>query len=72
MTDPSIAGVGMSQFERASNRSITDLADTATVRALDDADVRPDEVSSVHVGNMAAEAFNDRTGFANTHAERCS
>lgn len=58
----------MTQFERACDRSITELADTAAIRALDDADVCPDEVTSVHVGNMAAEAFNDRTGLANALA----
>uniref|UniRef100_UPI00374D7EBB thiolase family protein n=1 Tax=Natronococcus roseus TaxID=1052014 RepID=UPI00374D7EBB len=55
----------MTAFTGSDDRSIAELLETAAERALDDADVEPDAVDSVHVGNMAAEAFNNTSGLAN-------
>ncbi|WP_449560128.1 thiolase family protein [Natronococcus roseus] len=60
-----VPGVGMTAFTGSDDRSIAELLETAAERALDDADVEPDAVDSVHVGNMAAEAFNNTSGLAN-------
>lgn len=62
---PAIAGVGMTRFQSADERSIGELLTAAAERALADADCDPSTVDSVHVGNMAAEAFNERSGLAN-------
>ncbi|AHG01221.1 acetyl-CoA acyltransferase (plasmid) [Halostagnicola larsenii XH-48] len=63
--DVFISGVGMVPFESASGSSTLDLAERVAWTALDDADIEPDGVESVHVGNMAAEAFDRRTGIEN-------
>lgn len=55
----------MTAFASAADRSLLDLLLVAAERALDDADRDPAGVDSVHVGNMAAEAFNARSGLAN-------
>ncbi|ELY96268.1 acetyl-CoA C-acyltransferase [Natrialba taiwanensis DSM 12281] len=60
-----LPGVGMTAFEAADDRSLLALLETAAERALRDAAVDATEIDSVHVGNMAAEAFNDRSGLAN-------
>ncbi|MDZ5809949.1 thiolase family protein [Halorubrum sp. AD140] len=65
---PAIAGVGMTAFTGTADRSLLDLLFVAAERALDDAERDPADVDSVHVGNMAAEAFNDRSGLANALA----
>lgn len=65
MTDAAVTGVGMTRFESGSSRSALELAERAAWRALSDADVEPGAVTSVHVGNMAAEAFEARTGIQN-------
>lgn len=62
---PVIRGVGMTAFSDADDRSLPALLGTATERALRDAAVEPANIGSVHVGNMAAEAFNERSGLAN-------
>ncbi|WP_275542420.1 thiolase family protein [Halorubrum sp. Hd13] len=62
---PAITGAGMTAFATADDRSLLDLLLVAAERALDDADRDPADVDSVHVGNMAAEAFNRRSGLAN-------
>ncbi|WP_345780158.1 thiolase C-terminal domain-containing protein [Halorubrum laminariae] len=62
---PGIAGVGMTEFASADDRSLVDLLLTAAERALSDAERDASAVDSVHVGNMAAEAFNERSGLAN-------
>lgn len=61
----SVAGVGMTQFRGESEASIDELMGTAATAALTDADREPSAVGSVHVGNMAAESFNRRSGLAN-------
>lgn len=55
----------MTRFETASSSSALELAERAAWRALSDAAVEPTDVTSVHVGNMAAEAFEGRTGLEN-------
>ncbi|WP_137290576.1 thiolase family protein [Natronorubrum halophilum] len=65
MTDAFVTGVGMTRFESESTNSALELAERAAWRALSDAAVEPGDVTSVHVGNMAAEAFEERTGIEN-------
>ncbi len=55
----------MTAFASADDRSLPELLLAATERALGDAASGPAGVDSVHVGNMAAEAFNARSGLAN-------
>lgn len=54
----------MTTFRGDGDRPVSALAETAVERALADADVAADAVTSVHVGNMAAEAFEGRSGLA--------
>lgn len=63
--DPSIRGVGLTAFSSSDDRPLLELLRTASERALEDAEIDPAAVDSVHVGNMAAEAFNNRSGLAN-------
>ncbi|WP_121743307.1 thiolase C-terminal domain-containing protein [Natronorubrum halophilum] len=65
MTDAFVTGVGMTRFESESSSAVLELAERAAWRALSDAAVEPKDVTSVHVGNMAAEAFAERTGIEN-------
>ena len=67
---PAIAGVGMTEFASADGRPLIDLLLAAAERALDDAECDASAVDSVHVGNMAAEAFNERSGLANALTEQ--
>jgi len=62
---PAITGAGMTAFATADDRSLLELLLVAAERALGDAGRDPAGVNSVHVGNMAAEAFNERSGLAN-------
>ncbi len=62
---PTITGVGMTVFTNKDERPLLELLTTAADRALDDADVIPTNIDSLHVGNAAAEAFNRRSGLAN-------
>ncbi|MFC3959170.1 thiolase C-terminal domain-containing protein [Halovivax cerinus] len=55
----------MTPFESESGDGGVALAERAARRAIDDADVQPDSIDSVHVANMAAEAFEARTGIQN-------
>lgn len=64
-TDVFIRGVGMTPFENEQSATALELAEQAAWSALEDADVPPDIIDSVHVGNMAAEAFEQRTGIEN-------
>jgi acetyl-CoA C-acetyltransferase len=61
----SLGGVGMTRFRSEADGSIHELLETAAARALDDAGVAGHELDSVHVGNMAGEAFNSRSGLHN-------
>lgn len=63
--EPRISGVGMTTFRKADDRPLLELFGIAAERALSDAGVDPSSLDSVHVGNMAAEAFNARSGLAN-------
>lgn len=63
-----LTGVGMTTFANADDRSLLELLAVAAGRALEDADRRADELDAVYVGNMAAEAFNGRSGLANALA----
>ncbi|QLG28322.1 thiolase family protein [Halorarum halophilum] len=62
---PTVAGVGMTPFESETDDRLLDLVERAALAALADADVTPTELDAVVVGNMAAEAFTDRSGLAN-------
>lgn len=55
----------MTTFRGEDDRPLPELLGVAADRALVDAGFEPREIDSVHVGNMAAEAFNDRSGLAN-------
>ncbi len=55
----------MTTFQTDATVSIHELMEHAAERALRDADYETDAVTSVHVGNMAAEEFNQRSGLAN-------
>ena len=68
MTAVHVGGVGMTPFESTAGGSVGDLLETAANRAVDDAGIDPGELTSIHVGNMAAEAFNRRSGLANALA----
>ncbi len=63
--DVSITGVGMTRFESDGSANTLELAERVAWDALDDAGVSPGAVESVHVGNMAAEALDSRTGLEN-------
>ncbi|WP_245977795.1 thiolase family protein [Halopiger aswanensis] len=63
-----VPGVGMTAFQTAADRSLLDLLVAAAERALEDGGLDSDDIDSVHVGNMAAEAFNDVSGLANALA----
>lgn len=65
MSTVGVAGVGMTAFESDATGSALELAETAVWRALSDADCAPESLTSIHVGNMAAEAFERRTGIEN-------
>ncbi|WP_459807782.1 thiolase C-terminal domain-containing protein [Halopiger thermotolerans] len=66
----SIAGVGMTAFVNADDRSLLQLLATAADRAMSDAAIEQEDVDTLHIGNMAAEAFNDRSGLGNALAGR--
>ena len=55
----------MTRFAREHDASAVELAERAAWRALSDAGLSPMSLESVHVGNMAAEAFAERTGIEN-------
>jgi len=65
MTGVYIAGAGMTRFERTADASLLSLAATGATKALADADIQPSAVSSLHVGNMLAEATETQAGLAN-------
>lgn len=62
---PVICGVGMTTFSTADDRPLDELLRFASEQALRDADLDSSAIDSVHVGNMAAEAFNEQSGIAN-------
>ncbi|MDJ1433707.1 thiolase family protein [Halostagnicola sp. A-GB9-2] len=63
--DVSITGVGMTRFESDAQASTLELAERVAWDALEDAEIDSSAVESVHVGNMAAEALDSRTGLEN-------
>lgn len=65
---PAITGVGMTPFAKCADEPVTGLLTTAAERALADADAAPGDVDSLLVGNMAAEAFANRSGLVNALA----
>lgn len=67
---PSIAGVGMTSFTKKDERPLLELLTVAADRALTDAAAPSESIDSIHVGNAAAEAFNDRSGLGNALASR--
>lgn len=62
--DITVSGVGMTRFGQDGDRTVSDLITTALDRAFEDATVAEEAVTSVHVGNMAAEAFDRTSGLA--------
>ncbi|USZ78422.1 thiolase family protein (plasmid) [Halorussus vallis] len=58
----------MTRFRSAADESVGELLETAAERALDDAGVSPAALTSLHVGNAGAEAFNRRSGLQNALA----
>ena len=60
-----IAGVGMTPFSSADDRSLLGLLEAAAEKSVEDAGLDRSAVDTVIVGNMAAEAFNRRSGLAN-------
>lgn len=60
-----IAGVGMTRFSSADDRPLRELLEVASEKSLTDADIDRSAIDTVIVGNMAAEAFNRRSGLAN-------
>ena len=60
-----VAGVGMTRFASTDDRSLLELLETASETAIEDADLDRSTIDTVIVGNMAAEAFNRRSGLAN-------
>ena len=65
MTGVTIPGVGMTRFTGASDRSLVELAATAANRSLADAGYGPDDVSSLHVGNVLGDALGLQAGLGN-------
>lgn len=57
MNEIEIRGVGMSEFGRFPDLTLTDLARTAVVRALADADVRPTAIDEAYVSNSLGGAL---------------
>lgn len=55
----------MTPFVDEADESLPTLLETAATRALSDADIEPPELDLIVVGNMAGEAFVDRSGLAN-------
>lgn len=68
MTNVDIAGVGMTEFQSQADASVVELAATAAQRALDDAGVDPETISSLHVGNALSDALGTQTGIGNALA----
>ncbi|QLG64125.1 thiolase C-terminal domain-containing protein [Halorarum salinum] len=58
----------MTPFAGRHDRSLRSLLEDAAERALADAALAPSAVDSIHVGNMAAEAFTGRSGLGNSLA----
>jgi acetyl-CoA C-acetyltransferase/acetyl-CoA acyltransferase len=63
-----IGGTGMTRFSSDADADVRTLLERAATRALDDAGVAGHELDAVHVGNMAAEAFEDLSGLHNALA----
>ncbi|MFC3476782.1 thiolase family protein [Halobacterium litoreum] len=66
--DVRIAGAGMTPFSGDADADVRTLLERAATRALDDAGVDGSAVDAVHVGNMAAEAFEEVSGLHNALA----
>ncbi|MFB6073004.1 MAG: thiolase family protein [Halobacterium sp.] len=60
-----IAGAGMTRFSGDADAAVGPLLERASTRALGDAGVAGHELDAVVVGNMAAEAFEERSGLHN-------
>lgn len=65
-----VDGVGMTRFRGSTEDTLADLMGTAADRALDDSTSEGRDVESIHVGNMAAEGFNGRSGLQNLLAPK--
>jgi len=55
MTDPRIAGAGVTQFGKHPERTGRDLFAEAGLAALDDSEVDPDDVEALYYGNFMGE-----------------
>ncbi|WP_336037925.1 thiolase family protein [Halobacterium yunchengense] len=60
-----VTGAGMTAFSGDAGVPIHELLETAATRALDDAGLAAADLDAVHVGNMAAEAFDGVSGLHN-------
>ena len=60
-----VAGVGMTRFATEHDDGLIALASRAAHRALADADLDVDAVTSLHVGNMLGSVHNEQAGLAN-------
>jgi acetyl-CoA C-acetyltransferase/acetyl-CoA acyltransferase len=58
----------MTRFSSDADAAVRTLLERAATRALNDAGVAGHELDAVHVGNMAAEAFEDLSGLHNALA----
>ncbi len=63
--EPWITGAGMTPFSGEHDEPLDKLLENASLAALDDAGVGPEQLDLVVVGNMAAEAFSRQSGLAN-------
>lgn len=61
----SIKGVGMTQFATEHSDELVTIASRAANRALKDAEISKDSVTSVHVGNTLGATHNKQLGLAN-------
>lgn len=72
MRDVAIIGVGMIQFGRRDEDSLTDMLAYASLKALDDAGLGDKSVDAVVVGNMGSGFIQHQTAVASSLVDRLS
>jgi len=60
MREVAVIGVGQTEFGELWDRSFRDLGIEAGLRAIQDANVRSEEIDAVYIGNMSAGKFIDQ------------
>ncbi|QZA89834.1 thiolase family protein [Salinarchaeum sp. IM2453] len=60
----------MTEFTANDDRALLKLLEVAADRALSDSSTSRSEVDSIHIGNMAAEIFNGRSGLSNAFVSK--